>query len=154
MKTVFSKTVPVLTAVLLAGACANNSATHYTSTQAQNVSRVYYGQVLSVTPVHIKGENNPLVTAAGAALGGIGGSHVGKGRGAAVGAILGALAGGFAAQGVTGLADGQQGVEIVVQLDNRNEAISVVQKADMVFQPGQRVRVLSGSNGVTRILPL
>lgn len=131
-----------LSAVLILSACSNNSAVHYTTGQAQNAARVYYGEVLSVTPVSIEGEDNPLLTAAGAAVGGIGGSNIGKGCGAAVGAVIGAFGG------------GQQAYEIVVPLEDSREAISVVQKADVAVQPGQRVRVLMGNNGVTRVLPL
>ena len=151
MNTVLRHTAAFGTAMLLLAGCANNSsATQYTPSQAQNTARVYYGEVLSVTPVSIAGESNPLLTTAGAA---IGGSNVGKGRGEAVGAILGAVIGGLATQAITRGVDSQQGYEIVVQLENTRDAISVVQKADVAFTPGQRVRVLQGSNGVTRVLP-
>lgn len=149
-----SRTAAALAAaLLLIGGCANSSATRYTTSQAQTTARVYYGQVLSVTPVTISGEDRPLLTTAGAALGGIGGSNVGKGRGEAVGAIVGAVVGALATQAITRGADSQQGYEIVVQLENSNQALSVVQKADIEVKPGQRVRVLQGDNGVTRILP-
>lgn len=143
-----------LSAVLVLGACSNNSAVHYTTGQAQNAARVHYGEVLSVTPVSIEGEDNPLLTAAGAAVGGIGGSNIGKGRGSAVGAVIGAVVGGLVTQAATKGADRQQAYEIVVQLEDSRDAISVVQKADVAVQPGQRVRVLMGNNGVTRVLPL
>ena len=90
----------VSTALLLGG-CANSSALQYTTSQAQNTARVYYGEVLSVTPTRIRGEDNPLITAAGSLLGGIGGSNFGNGRGEAVSAILGAVVGGLGTQSLT-----------------------------------------------------
>lgn len=143
-----------VSATLLLGGCANSSANQYTTSQAQNAARVYYGEVLYVSPVTIKGEDKPLLTAAGAALGGIGGSNLGKGRGEAVSAILGAIIGGLGAEALTRSADSQRGYEIVVQIEGTRDAISVVQKDDIPFQPGQRVRVLQGGNGVTRVLPI
>ena len=82
-----------VSAALLLGGCANSSALQYTTSQAQNTARVYYGEVLSVTLTRIRGEDNPLITAAGSLLGGIGGSNFGNGRGEAVSAILGAVVG-------------------------------------------------------------
>lgn len=143
-----------VSAALLLGGCANSSANQYTTSQAQNAARVYYGEVLSVTPTTIKGEGSPLLTTAGSLLGGIGGSNIGKGRGEAVGAILGAVIGGLGAEALTRSADSQRGYEIVVQLEGTRDAFSVVQKDDISFQPGQRVRVLMGGSGVTRVLPV
>ena len=137
-----------VSAALLLGGCANSSALQYTTSQAQNTARVYYGEVLSVTPT-----TNALLTTAGSLLGGIGGSNFGKGRGEAVSAILGAVVGGLGTQSLTRGLDSQRGYEIVVQLEGSRDAISVVQKDDIQFQPGQRVRVLQGANGVTRVLP-
>ena len=90
-----------VSAALLLGGCANSSALQYTTSQAQNTARVYYGEVLSVTPTTIRGEDNALLTTAGSLLGGIGGSNFGKGRGEAVSAILGAVVGGLGAQSLT-----------------------------------------------------
>ena len=86
-------------------------------------------------------------------LGGIGGSNFGNGRGEAVSAILGAVVGGLGTQSLTRGLDSQRGYEIVVQLEGSRDAISVVQKDDIQFRPGQRVRVLQGANGITRVLP-
>ena len=43
-----------VSAALLLGGCANSSALQYTTSQAQNTARVYYGEVLSVTPTTIR----------------------------------------------------------------------------------------------------
>ena len=66
---------------------------------------------------------------------------------AAVGAIAGGLAGAAAEEGITK----NSGLELVVKLDN-GQTIAVVQAVDAntTFQPGDRVRVLSGQ-GVTRV---
>ncbi len=77
------------------------------------------------------------------------GSTLGSGRGSvvgtAVGAVLGGLGGAAAEEGITR----QRGVEITIRLDS-GRFIAVTQAADEVFNPGDRVRVLSGG-GTTRV---
>jgi outer membrane lipoprotein SlyB len=92
-------------------------------------------------------------TAAGAVVGGVAGSSVGNNKGAAVGAVLGAVAGGIAGQAIENQTSKQEGLEITVRLDN-GELRAIVQAADgQQFQPGERVRLLTGAGG-TRVTPL
>ena len=155
MKTVLLQTVTVLSIGLtvLSGCATNSSAQVYSGAQAQQAAKVYYGTVLSVSPVTIQGQDNPLITAAGSALGGIGGSHIGGGTGQAVGAIVGAVAAGLATQALTKQVDTQKGVEILVQMEGGNQVLSIVQKDDMALKAGQRVRVITGGC-VDRVLPI
>ncbi|MDD2893998.1 MAG: hypothetical protein PHF20_08745 [Halothiobacillaceae bacterium] len=44
----------------------------------------------------------------------------------------------------------QEGIELVVNLDN-GESLTVVQAADVAFRPGDRVRVLQGHDGALRV---
>jgi outer membrane lipoprotein SlyB len=63
-----------------------------------------------------------------------------------VGAIAGAAAGSAVEEGVTR----KQGLEITVRLDN-GTLLAVVQEADVTFQVGDAVKVLTGSDGTTRV---
>ncbi|MGE8357233.1 MAG: hypothetical protein ACN6N0_12665 [Microvirgula sp.] len=118
--------IATVAALTLAG-CASNSASLYTTSQAQRVQTV-------------------------AALGGLAGSNVGKGTGAAAGAIVGALLGGAATNAAQKNMGGQAAYEITVQLDT-GRTISIVQQADTPISSGMRVRVLSGG-GADRVVPL
>ena len=44
----------------------------------------------------------------------------------------------------------QVGMELLVRLDN-GEDMTVVQAADVAFRPGDRVRVMRGHDGSTRV---
>ena len=83
----------------------------------------------------------------------VAGSNVGQGKGAVIGAVIGAVAGGIAGQAIENNASKQDGLEITVRLDN-GELRAIVQAVDgQQFQPGERVRLLSGAGG-TRVTKL
>jgi len=142
--------IPLLLCAAALGGCAPSlSGDVYSRDQARTSQSVRMGVVESVRQVQIEGTRSGVGPTAGAVIGGIAGSTVGGGRGSQVGAVVGAVAGGVVGQGAEQAATRQQGLEIVVRLDN-GQTIAVVQAADVVYQPGERVRVLSGS-GTTRV---
>jgi outer membrane lipoprotein SlyB len=122
----------------------------FTRDQARVAQDVQLGTVVSVRQVMIEGTRSGVGTVSGAALGGLAGSTIGGGRGQAAaaigGAVLGGMAGAAAEQGVTR----QPGLEITVRLDS-GRMLAVTQAADMAFAPGERVRVLTGPDGTTRV---
>jgi outer membrane lipoprotein SlyB len=111
--------------------------------------QVRFGVVDSVRPVRIMPGETGVGTAGGAVLGGLAGSTVGGGTGQVAGAVGGAILGGILGSNIERSANERPGVEVTVLLDN-GRYISVVQEADEVFRPGDRVRILSG-RGVTRV---
>lgn len=139
----------IMLAVLAMAGCASQSASTYSREQALQEMNVRMGVVESVRPVTIAGTKSPIGAGAGAAVGGIAGSTVGQGRGSNVGAIVGAVAGGVAGASMEEAATKQNGIEITLRLDN-GTYIAVTQVADEVFNPGERVRILSGG-GATRV---
>ena len=122
----------------------------YSRDQAMTSQSVYYGVVLRVEDVTLEGTQTGAGTVGGAAMGGVLGSAVGSGAGRSIatvgGAIVGALAGSAAEKGVT-TKDAQ---EIEVSLDN-GETLIVVQEKDEAFVVGDRVRVIRGPDGTTRV---
>ncbi|MDE2598253.1 MAG: glycine zipper 2TM domain-containing protein [Rhodocyclaceae bacterium] len=138
------------TAVVALGGCASSmSGSAYSRDQARGEMSVRLGIVDSVRQVQIEGTKSPVGGLAGGALGGVAGSQMGKGSGSTVGAIVGAVAGGLAGSAVEEGVTRQAGLEITVRLEN-GQLIAVTQAADEAFQPGERVRVLSG-RGATRV---
>jgi outer membrane lipoprotein SlyB len=135
--------------VALAGCATSKSGSVYSREDARREATVRQGVVESVRSVTIEGTKTPIGAIAGGAVGGIAGSEVGSGSGSAVGAVIGAVAGGLlgaaAEEGLTR----REGVEITVRLDN-GELRAIVQEADEVFKPGERVRLISLS-GQTRV---
>jgi outer membrane lipoprotein SlyB len=139
----------LLAATTLAGCASSLSGSSYSRDEARRESTVRMGVVESVRSVQIEGTRSGVGGVGGAVAGGIGGSYIGSGRGSALGAlagaVLGGLAGSAAEQGITR----REGVEITVRLDN-GDMRAIVQEADEVFKPGERVRLLS-QGGTTRV---
>jgi outer membrane lipoprotein SlyB len=144
-----NKTALLLVAAALTGCASGMSGSTYTRDQARQVEDVRMATVESVREVLIEGTKSSVGTAAGAIVGGIGGSNVGGGKGSSVGAVLGAVAGGVAGSAIEEGATRQTATEITVKFDD-GKLIAVTQAGDEKFQPGDRVRILTGS-GVTRI---
>lgn len=142
MKTTLCLLLAVLT---LAGCASSKSGDVYTRDQARREQSVRMGVVESVREVLMEGTKSPAGTIAGGAVGGIAGSTVGGGKGAAVAAVIGAVAGAIAGSAIEEGATRRQAMEITVKLDG-GRIIAVVQEGDpREFRPGDRVRVLSGS---------
>lgn len=139
----------VLAAATLAGCASSQSGSSYGRTVTRQEMNVRLGVVESVRPVTIEGSQSPVGTIGGAAIGGIAGSNMGKGKGSSVGAVLGAVLGGMAGQAAEESMTKKEGIEITVKLDN-GQMIAVVQEADELFRPGDKVRVLS-NGGQSRV---
>ena len=140
----------LLSLALVSGCASSLSSGAYTRDSARQMQTVYYGTVESVRTVQIEGTKTSVGTGAGAIAGGILGNQVGGGSGRALatvgGALLGGVAGSAAEEGITR----QPGYEITVRLDN-GRTVSIVQAADVSFQPGERVRVIEARDGTTRV---
>jgi outer membrane lipoprotein SlyB len=139
----------VFAAALLAGCASSRSGSVYSRDDARREATVRMGVVESVRSVTIEGTKSNVGTAGGAIAGGVGGATMGQGRGAVVGAVAGALIGGIAGAVAEEGLTRREGVEITVRLEN-GDLRAIVQEADEVFKPGERVRLLS-VNGQTRV---
>lgn len=143
--------VLALTCVAVLGGCAaSQSGSAYSRTQARQAQEVEMGVVESVRQVQIEGTKTPIGAGAGAVVGGVAGSNIGGGKGRAIGAILGAVGGGLAGAAVEEGVTRKPGLEITVRLDS-GRMLAVTQEADEAFAPGERVRILTGNDGVMRV---
>jgi outer membrane lipoprotein SlyB len=140
----------VLTAVFLSGCASSRSGEVYSRDQARQVQTVENGTVESVKQVIIEGTKTPVGTAAGAVTGGVLGSTMGSGSGKTVATVLGALAGAAAGTAAEEGLTRKQGLEIVVKKDS-GQTIVIVQEADVLFEPGDRVRIIQAQDGTTRV---
>jgi len=136
---------------MLSAGCTNYSGNTYSGSQGRRAPTVQYGTVVSVQPVTLE-EDRPAVlgTVGGGVVGGVLGNMVGGGRGKTLATIAGAAlgaAGGYAGEKAL---TKQNGLEITVELEN-GQQLSIVQAADQQFSPGERVRVLRGSDGSARV---
>ncbi len=144
------KIIPAVIVLIVAWGCASSkSGQVYTRDQTREAQQVEYGTVKEVRTVKIEGTKSAVGAFSGAAIGGAGGSLLGGGRASTVFAVLGAVGGGFAGAAAEEAITRQDGLEITVQLDS-GRTIAVVQKADVMFSAGERVRILTGKHS-TRV---
>jgi len=123
---------------------------NYTRSQTRGEMNVRLGTVESVRDVVIDARDSGTGTLAGAALGGVAGSTLGRGDKASVaGAIAGAVVGGLVGSGIEKSNNDKKGVEVTVKLEG-GKLIAITQEKDEEFRVGDRVRVLSGQ-GATRV---
>ncbi|WP_353190788.1 hypothetical protein [Pandoraea pnomenusa] len=140
--------VPVAASFLLSGCEGPTSASTFRPNQAMQAQVVELGVIETIRPVTIQPGPSGVGAVAGGALGGIAaGSNIGRGSGAVAAGIGGAVLGGAAGNAVESRVTRRAGVEIGVVLDS-GQRISVTQDDDQQFAPGDRVRILFGTNTV------
>lgn len=147
-------TLIVLIGLLLVAGCARHSASSqvYPRYETRTAYAVEYGEVVAVRQVEIEGYSTVIGRWGGAVVGqAIGGSVDGRSSrrvARAVGGVAGAVIGERVEREVTS----ETGLEITVRLAAGN-TVAVVQAADLVLAPGDRVRVLFGPEGSARVTP-
>ncbi len=143
-------TVALGTLVAASGCAPGVSGRSYGRDEALQAQDVRLGYVESVRPVEIEGTRSGVGGLSGSVLGSLAGGSVGKGTGQIAGAIGGAILGGLAGSAIEENATRQPGQEITVELDG-GRLMAVTQAAGQPFYPGDRVKVLMGYDGTTRV---
>ncbi|WP_280154424.1 glycine zipper 2TM domain-containing protein [Piscinibacter sp. XHJ-5] len=143
------KLFAALTVVILA-ACTTTSPDVIQKGDAQRLSQVQDGTVLSVRPVVVEGNQSGVGAAAGGIAGGVAGSSVGGRRESAVVGVLGAVAGAVVGNAVERMSTREDAVEILVQLRNGERRAIVQAKGNETLAPGDAV-ILVSTGGKTRV---
>ena len=131
-------------------ACATSSPDVIQRGEAQRLSQVQDGTVLSIRPVTVDGSQSGVGTVAGGVIGGVAGSSVGGHReGLAVG-VLGAVIGGVVGNAAERAGTRERAVEILIQLRNGERRAIVQAVGSETLAPGDAV-VLVTTGGKTRV---
>jgi outer membrane lipoprotein SlyB len=141
----------VATTALVLSGCSTTSPDVIKREDAQRMSNVLDGVVLSTRDVTVEGSQSGVGAAAGGVVGGVAGSTVGKGKGAVVGTVIGAVAGGVAGNVIERGATREQAVEILVQLKNGERRAIVQAKGAEVLNPGDQVIIVT-NGGKARVV--
>ncbi len=144
--------VPLVASLALLSGCANYSASgsSFPRYETRTAYDVEYGEVVATRIVEIEGDSSYIGVWGGAVVGRAVGSTVGDGNTQNVAEALGGVAGAVAGEAIEKKITAEDGLEITVRLDN-SDTIAVVQARDVLFTPGERVRVLIGPRGSTRV---
>jgi outer membrane lipoprotein SlyB len=134
--------------------CAQDSLTGDTVSrgEAGRAQSVRTGTITSIRPINIQGSSTGG-TLVGAGVGGLVGNQFGGGSGRTAATVGGALAGGALGSHAGQAINSRSGLEIEVRLDDGGQRISVVQESSPreSFSVGNRVRVITGAGGRTRV---
>ena len=146
-----SLTLGLMAALAISG-CSNGPVAGdvYSSAQSGVMQDVQFGTVLGVRNIIIEQNSSDTGQTAGGIIGAVAGSDIGKGRGQIVGGVLGAVAGGAIGSVIDRSAKAQPGVEITIKMDS-GKTVAIVQLAGELFQPGEKVKVLTSENGKARV---
>jgi len=141
--------VAIAMAAVLA-ACSTTSPDVIQRGDAQRLSQVQDGTVLSVRPVVVEGSQSGVGAVAGGVAGGVAGSTVGGHREGAVVGVLGAVAGAVVGNAVERMGTREEAVEILVQLKNGERRAVVQAKGNETLTPGDAVIIVT-TGGKTRV---
>ena len=140
----------VLSLVAALSACTTTSPDVIQKGDAQRLSQVQDGTVLSVRPVVVEGNQSGVGAAAGGVVGGVAGSTVGGHREGAVVGVLGAVAGAVVGNAVERMSTREEAVEILLQLRNGERRAIVQAKGNENLVAGDPV-ILVTTGGKTRV---
>ena len=148
------KRIPALLASLAAAAvlagCTTTSPDVIGRQDANRLSTVLDGTVLSVRDVTVEGSQSGVGAGAGGVVGAIAGGSVGGRRESAAGAVLGAVAGAVVGNAVERMGTREEAVEIMVQLRNGERRAIVQAKGSEQLKPGDAVVIVT-TGGKARV---
>ena len=141
-----NKTLISLCLVGVLAACSTTSPDVISRKDAQRLSDVRDGTVLSVRDVTVDGSQSGGGALTGAAVGGIAGSQVGGDTTGAIVGVLAGVAGAVAGNAIERNMTKEDAVEILVQLSNGDRRAIVQAKGSEVFKPGEAIIMVTNGN--------
>ena len=137
----------VLAALASAG-CTTTSPDVINRHDAQRMSTVIDGTVLSLRSVTVEGSQSGVGAAAGGVVGGVAGASVGGRRESIAVGVIGAVVGGVLGNAVERMGTREEAVEILVQLKSGERRAIVQAKAGESLNPGDSVIIVTTGNKV------
>lgn len=138
--------------LIVLGGCAisSSSGSSFPRYETRTAYDVKYGEVVATRPIEIEGDASYIGIWGGSAVGRAIGRSLNNGNTGRVAGAVGGVAGAVAGEAIEKKMTTEDGLEITVRLDN-GHTIATAQELDVLFVPGDRVRVLFGSRGSARI---
>lgn len=122
--------------------------------QSQTMQRILYGEILSAERITIRDQATGRGAQAGSTVGAVAGYALADGRDRWLGALVGGVLGGAAGNAAEKAKKKKPGWELIIRLENGEEVgvqVPMNKKNRGIFTPGDRVRMMSGPNGQTRV---
>ena len=122
--------------------------------QSQTMQRILYGEILSAERITIRDQATGRGAQAGSTVGAVAGYALADGRDRWLGALVGGVLGGAAGNAAEKAKKKKPGWELIIRLENGEEVgvqVPMNKKNRGIFTPGDRVRMMSGANGQTKV---
>jgi outer membrane lipoprotein SlyB len=122
--------------------------------QSQTMQRILYGEVVSAERITIRDAPTGRGAQAGSTVGAVAGYALADGRDRWLGALVGGVLGGAAGNAAEKAKKKKPGWELIIRLENGEEIgvqVPMNKKNRAIYTPGDRVRIMSGPNGQTKV---
>ena len=122
--------------------------------QSQSMQRILYGEILSAERITIRDRPTGRGAQSGSTIGAVAGYALADRGDRWLGALVGGVLGGAAGNAAEKAKKKKPGWELIILLDNGEEVgiqVPMDKKNRGIFTPGDRVRMMSGRNGETRV---
>ncbi|OYT87213.1 MAG: hypothetical protein CFE46_13495 [Burkholderiales bacterium PBB6] len=129
-------------------ACSTTSPDVVQRGDAQRMSTVQDGTVLTVRPVTVDGSQSGVGGVTGGVVGAVAGASVGGHRESVAVGVLGAVAGAVIGNAIERNATREEAIEVLVQLKNGDRRAIVQAKGSEVLNPGDAVIIVTTGNKV------
>ena len=149
-------TISIILSLLLVS-CFSTNPTNVKTSDAQKISKVDYGRIITSLPVKIKGEGNWVGATAGAMIGGLLGTQLCGDKEIVgtkcqdIGVVFGTIGGAAAGTVTQAILGNHDGFQYIIDIENSEKDSAFVQGDSEAILDGQKVVIIYGKD--VRILP-
>ena len=157
IKLVIKKLIIFMIISLFLVSCFSTNPKNVKTSDAQKISKVDYGIIITSLPVKIKGESNWVGATAGAMIGGLLGTQLCGDKEIVgtkcqdIGVVFGAIGGAAAGTVTQAILGNHDGFQYIIDIDNSDKDSAFVQGDSEAILDGQKVVIIYGKD--VRILP-
>jgi outer membrane lipoprotein SlyB len=141
----------VLLVAAMAGSTLLPLASSPAFAQAGTMQKIRYGTVVAVSAATVKTQSDGTGAVVGSTAGAVAGYALVGGRDRWLGGLVGGVLGGAAGKGIEKAARKKKGWQLIVKLDGGEEIGIDVPGKKKLYQEGDRVRLMSGPGGQTKV---
>lgn len=157
IKLIINKLTSSIILSLLLVSCFSTNPTNVKTSDAQQISKVDYGKIITSLPVKIKGEGNWIGATAGAMVGGLLGTQLCGDKEIVgtkcqdIGVVFGTIGGAAAGTVTQAILGNHDGFQYIIDIENSERDSAFVQGDSEAIPDGQKVVIIYGKE--VRILP-
>ena len=157
IKIVIKKLIIFMIISLFLVSCFSTNPKNVKTSDAQKISKVDYGRIITSLPVKIKGESNWVGATAGAMIGGLLGTQLCGDKEIVgtkcqdIGVVFGTIGGAAAGTVTQAILGNHDGFQYIIDMDSSDKDFAFVQGDSEAILDGQKVVIIYGKD--VRILP-